>query len=354
MAVEYYDWNRTLSYDAPITFVITARGVGKTYGLRAQCIRDWLKDGSRFVALTRYKDDLRGSNSIQRGWFDKLELNGEFPEHAFKIDGRRAYIARKVAEGEKPQWHLIGYFTSLTDMHKDKQATYANVRRIIFDEAVIDRRTRHSYLPGEWGLLTNAFSSIAREEPGKPTKTRLYLLSNACDLSNPYLYAMGVHDEPRRGYSWHMGKLVLLHYMVSDDARVEAISQTVAGRMARGREDAATIARGEFTHAHSDLIARKPPAARYQAAFRFKGRTYAIWCDAGAGLYYVTSKAPRDARNVYAMTNEDNTAVNMVNAKRTLPIMRGLVDMHTYNALRFESEAVRAGFMRLLALFGVR
>ena len=29
---EYYDWHKTLSYDADVTMVIGARGVGKTFG----------------------------------------------------------------------------------------------------------------------------------------------------------------------------------------------------------------------------------------------------------------------------------------------------------------------------------
>ena len=55
---DYYDWNKTLSYDADVTMVVGARGIGKTYGLRLQFIRDWIKDGSRFVELTRHKNEL--------------------------------------------------------------------------------------------------------------------------------------------------------------------------------------------------------------------------------------------------------------------------------------------------------
>ena len=33
---DYYDWHKTLSYNADVTMVIGARGIGKTYGLRKQ------------------------------------------------------------------------------------------------------------------------------------------------------------------------------------------------------------------------------------------------------------------------------------------------------------------------------
>ena len=44
---DFYDWNKTLSYDADVTMVIGAKGIGKTFGLRKQCIKDFLRDGSR-------------------------------------------------------------------------------------------------------------------------------------------------------------------------------------------------------------------------------------------------------------------------------------------------------------------
>ena len=39
---DFYDWHKTLSYDADVTMVIGPRGVGKTFGLRKQCIKDFL------------------------------------------------------------------------------------------------------------------------------------------------------------------------------------------------------------------------------------------------------------------------------------------------------------------------
>ena len=52
---DYYDWGTTLSYDADVTQVVTLRGKGKTYGLRKQFVKDFLKDESRFVEVCRFK-----------------------------------------------------------------------------------------------------------------------------------------------------------------------------------------------------------------------------------------------------------------------------------------------------------
>ena len=51
--------------------------------------------------------------------------------------------------GEKPEWHLIGYFGALTEAQAMKKRTYSKVKRILLDEAVIDKRLDrfHNYLP---------------------------------------------------------------------------------------------------------------------------------------------------------------------------------------------------------------
>ena len=63
---DFYDWHKTLSFDADVTMVIGPRGIGKTFGLRYQCIKDFLKDGSRFVEVCRFKAELSG---VSDGYF---------------------------------------------------------------------------------------------------------------------------------------------------------------------------------------------------------------------------------------------------------------------------------------------
>ncbi len=76
---KFYDWGRTFSKDAYMTFVCATRDAGKTYGLRKQFVRDFLKDGSRFVQLVRFKT---GLSAVAGGFFDQLQEgpNVEFPD----------------------------------------------------------------------------------------------------------------------------------------------------------------------------------------------------------------------------------------------------------------------------------
>lgn len=133
MSSVYYDWNKTFSYDAKVNMIISARGFGKTYGIRKACIKDFLKDGSRFVEIVRTKTALSGEDAVQRGYFDKIILKNEFPNHEFMIKGTKAYI-REVCSDDvknKNKWELIGYFVALSGMQQTKQRTFTRVKKVI-------------------------------------------------------------------------------------------------------------------------------------------------------------------------------------------------------------------------------
>lgn len=351
---KYYDWPKTFSYDADINIIVSERGYGKTYGLRKQCVKDFLKDGSRFVVIVRYKNSLKGDDAVQRGFFEKLELNDEFPDYVLKTEGTKAYIADKPkSEDEKPSWKLIGYFVALTNMQRSKEGTFVNVRRVIFDEFIIDKRTRAQYLQGEFGLFVNVLSSIAREEVGKPTKVRAYLLGNACDLTNPYFARYGITKAPDFGYTWHFGKTVLLHYS-QDKEFQEGQRDTLVGRAVKGTQEERIIIGNEFANSNSEFIAQKTKNAKFSFGIVYRGELFGIWCDEQAGYYYVNRKVPNNSkRPIYSLTCEDNS-VNYIAAKRAERILKSFVELYYLGIVRYDSPATYERLMQALALFGVR
>ena len=92
--------------------------------------------GERFVEVVRYASEL---DDFSTGYFNKFEEKNEFPGKMFKVEARRAYIADVPMDVEEaPEWELFGYFVALTNYHQVKKITFANVRKIIFDEAAIE------------------------------------------------------------------------------------------------------------------------------------------------------------------------------------------------------------------------
>lgn len=350
---EFYNWEKTLSYDADVTMVIGARGLGKTYGLRCQFIRDYIKDGSRFVEVTRFKNELSG---VSDGYFDRV--GDEFPNLQFRTDAKYAYVTDKTELNDKGKqvWHIIGYFCSLSNAQQYKKRTFDRVKRIVLDEAIIDRSDRyHTYLPSEFSNLANIVDTVSRERADtKSVRPRVYLLGNACDISNPYFVAYRVSTNLKFGYQWFKGKTFLLHYVESREYGREKIAGTVAGRMMAGTQEADIVARNEFQTESGDFVCKKPATAKHMFGIVINGYRFGIWLDMSEGLYYVTHKIPDDkSRPVYTLTASD-FGVNYVMARRVEPVMKTFAEMWYMGLVRYDTVQTKTDFAQVLEMFGIR
>lgn len=357
----YYDWEKTFSYDADVTMVIGARGYGKTFGLRRQFIRDWKRDESRFVEIVRYKNELSG---VSDGYFDRLAELPENENFLFRTDSRYAFIAEKpenyeekIRNGEKIQlvWHTIGYFLAMTDNQRAKKRTFKNVRRIVLDEAIIERSDRyHSYLANEYATLANIVDTVSRERADtKGIRPRVYLLGNACDFGNPYFGAYGVTSDLKFGYRWFARKTFLLHYVDAGEYGREKLVGTVAGRMLAGTEAGAIAAGNEFVGLGTDFVKPKPKHAKFAFGIFFNGSQFGVWSDYKEGYYHVTGKIPENSRSVYYFSNAD-ARVNYIAAKSTSRLFQTFGEAYYMGLIRYESVDVKIGFQDVLKCFGIK
>lgn len=348
----YYDWNKTLAYDADVTMVVGHRGIGKTYGLRLQFVRDFIKNGYRFTELVRYKNELSG---VYSGYFDKIERNQHFPEYIFKSDNSMAFIADKVTHDEKPDWELMGYFLALSQAQSLKKRTYDKVKRLLLDEAIMDKTDRfHHYLPREYTIVANIIDTVSRERADTDgIKPRLYLLGNALDVMNPYFvqYNVGV---PKPGYSWHKGKSMLLHYAQDAEYAQAKAEDTVAGRMLSGTIEGSMNVQNTFAGLNDDFIMQKTKAAKFTFGIVYDGTKFGIWTDWQNGYYFVTDKIPNNTdKPVFTLTLDDNR-FNYIAARRAETMLQGFTEMHYAGCIRYDNISLREKFKDILNIFGVR
>ena len=109
---QYFNWGPVLSRQAPITMVVGARGLGKTYGLRKACIEEYLRKGLRFVEVSRFKSEQK---AVSKGYFARVSQ--EFPGMEFEVRGNEGFIWRgKTTEKGKKVWEKLCFFVSLTEL----------------------------------------------------------------------------------------------------------------------------------------------------------------------------------------------------------------------------------------------
>ena len=351
---KFYDWQKTMSYqtgtNGEICMVLGAKDIGKTFGLRLKCVERFLKHGELFVEICRTNEECK---AVMRGYFDKLQNAGFFKEYVFKCEQGCGYIANRPLDDEKPEWRLICYFVSLTNFQREKKRTFVKPKRFIFDEAVIDVKDRyHRYLPDEFLILANLLDSISRQQPGEDYQYYLYIIGNSVDMTCPYLRHLGVNKIPQFGYSFYKDKTVLLHYVEPWDAQ-DRKAYTLVGRMLEGHDESAVIFDNEFQDTTGNEIMRKTSNAQYKYAFKWGRMTFAIWVDSKRGLWFVTSKLPKNAPNVYTLAKRDST-VNYQVMQKASPLADLVKRIYYVGGLRYESPSIREAFFEVLAFLGVR
>lgn len=340
---KYYDWNKTLSYDADITMVISARGPGKTYGMRKIFIQDYLKRGWRFVDISRFKDEMK---TVEKDYFRRVGKS--FGKYMFKVQDDCAYIAKR---SDKPEWELCGYFVALSAGGQSKKMTFDNVKRLCMDECVLDKTdSYHRYYSNEWAMVQNIIDSCTRERADSIIKPKLYLLGNSCDILNPYFIQAGIVGKPPYGYTWHMDKLFLLHY-VRDDEYAREKKQTLAGKMAVAGGDLSMV-ENTFKNPADGLIEKKSERAEHLWTFILNNQRISIWGDMTNGIYYITSKEPKNNSDVYVLTSTEQP--NYIVIKRTSNIFKVLSEAVRLRCVRYDDTSSFKIFYEILEFVGYR
>lgn len=351
---KYYDWQKTMSYqtdtNGEICLVLGAKDIGKTFGLRLKCLERFFKHDELFVEICRTNEEMK---AVMNGYFDKLQNDGFFTDYVFKCEKGCGYAALRPVDDEKPIWHLCCYFVALTNFQREKKRTYVKPKRFIFDEAVIDTKDRyHRYLPDEFLILANLLDSVSRQQPGDDYRYYLYILGNSVDLTCPYLRNLGISKLPGFGYTYYKNKTVLLHYVEPWDAQ-DRKAMTLVGRMLEGHEESAVIFDNVFQDTTGKEIMKKTSNAKYKWAFKWGKMIFAIWADDKRGLWFITSKLPKDAKNVYTLAKKDSS-VNYQVVQKASPLAKLICEIYYIGGLRYESAHIREAFFEVLSFLGIK
>lgn len=364
----YYNWTKTINYynrkerQAEFTAIIGGKGIGKTFGARKLVIERYLKTKERFCELCRYANQME---DIEKEYTEKLQFKGYFEEYVFKLKQHALYIAKKpvpywvedkkgetVEVVDKPEWELCGYFAAMTQYITMKQRTFVNVNTIIVDEFILERESSYTrYLQNEFTIFMRCCSSIWREEENDPRNLRCLLLANAVDFLNPYFAAWNITEPPKKGYSWHMGKSLLIDMVDMDTVDIGS-EDTLVRRMTIDDKDAAMAYDNQFKNYDIEFIAKKTPEANFDSELRYRGDCFGIWKD--SRLYYVSRQIANDEnRRILNFHIEDASlesrsfAITMIFPK----IMRAAYFNHR---LRFEDAAIKDKFFEFLKEIGIR
>ena len=110
-----------------LIFYMVKEEYGKTYGISKFVVKQFLKNGSEFAYIRRFKTELK---EAVPNFFNPLITNNEF-ENELSHKGNKFYCDGKIC----------GHAMSLSVAQNLKSSNFEKVKYIIFDEYLIEERS---------------------------------------------------------------------------------------------------------------------------------------------------------------------------------------------------------------------
>jgi hypothetical protein len=314
----YYSPDKMLSYNRILNFVIGARGVGKSYGMKKYVVKQFIKTGKQFMYVRRYKDDLKKITTFFN------DIGAEFPEHELKVKGKEFYVNGKLA----------GYAIALSSWQSLKSNAYPEVSTILYDE-FLREKDNSTYIPNEPRALLNLMDTVFRNR----TDVRTICMANSTTIVNPFfLYFNIIPNLKKRYNAWES---VLVEIPDSKDFS-DARRETRFGKLIANTEYGEMSLDNEFTEDSETFIEKRSKESQFVFSVLYKNNTFGIWVDTKKGLMYLANEHDPSSKYVFAMTSEDHSenAMMLTGWKKNYQLKK-LVGSFMNGYLRFDNQVVR-------------
>lgn len=315
----YWSPNPLFSHNRILNFVIGERGFGKTYGSIRYCIKRFIKYGEQFIYSKRYKTDLKNNADFFN------EIQHDFPEHELYVRNSDLIIDGKVA----------GWIIPLSSWQSIKSRNFSKVGTIIYDEFMLEKSSKQTYLPEEPKALLNFMDSVFRNREN----VRCICLSNAVSITNPFfIYFKIIPDIGRR---FNKTQSIMVEVTDGKDFANER-KKTPFGQLISDTEYGRFALNNEFVGDSQVFIEKRTKNSRFQFSIVYNGMIMGIWVDTNEGLMYLSNDHDPLTKKVFVFKKDDmdegrtyvtNWKQNYFTLKMGRAFKNGL--------LRFDNQALR-------------
>ena len=315
----YYNPNKLLSYNRILNFIIGARGIGKTYGYKKFCINRFLKHGEQFIYLKRYKTDVKGVEQF----FDTVSQ--DFPDSTFKVKGRELYIDDKLA----------GWVMPLSSWQSVKSREFPNVCTILYDEFLLEKSSKQSYMQDEPKALLNFMDTVIRNRDN----ARCICMSNAVSVVNPFFLYFNLIPNIDKRYNAYESIVVEIPDSVDF---TEERKKTKFGKLIDGTDYGDFSLGNEFVNDSQVFVEKRSKESKFQFSVVYNGMTIGVWVDTEKGLLYLSNDYDPDSKKVFALSTDDlNENVLLMNGWKNNYYLGKMVNAFLNGYLRFDNQVLR-------------
>lgn len=329
----FYDYQRILSYNALLNFIIGERGVGKSYGAKKYVAQRFIKKHKQFVYLRRYKTELKQA-MMKNGnpiFFDQIKNDKSMKDHILSNKNDTMYIDGK----------LCGYAMPLSVANILKSSSYEEVDTIIFDEFIIDKGNYH-YLQNEVIQLLDVIETVARLRD-----IRVLFLGNAISITNPYFTFFNLSLPYNSDIKTFKDGLIVVNYIKNLKYR-EVKKSTRFGKLIDGTEYGKYAIDNEFLRDSKSFIRKKTKTCKFYYILVLNGKHYGVWCDYQNGLMFISNDYDPNCPVVFSINPDDHNENTLMIRCRTSPFFKSLIEHFRLARLCFENQQIKNNVMQYL------
>lgn len=331
----YYDYDKLMSRDFLIAFLIGERGVGKTYGAKKFVLNRWLKTNGdeEFMYVRRYKTEL--DSSLATFWND-LQANDCFKDHDLRVH-KSKLLTKFTCDGK-----VCGYAVPLSTSNILKSTSFPKVKYIIFDEYLLNVGGLYRYMKNEISYFLDLIETTFRLHDGK-----VLMLGNCSGtFASPYFSYWNLDISDGKEFKSYKDGAILVHYIKNEEYR-EMKRKTKFGKLIDGTEYGRYAIDNEDATINNMFIGKRPDKSVFKALLIINGFKIGVWYGKDNYLY-LSEKYEPNTPNKFALDFTDHSESTIFTSARENIYLNMCVHAYKYGWLKFENEKVKAYSISLL------
>lgn len=316
---------------APMTFIVGARGVGKTVNVLAYMLKRCYQTNTKFIYLRRYDNEIETT---------RVDLNLQSKLVGYEVS-RSSYIDENKV-GSDMLWvedKPIGYMMSLNSASKVKSNAFPDVEWIVYDE-FIDPKGRE--LKNE----TLKFYSFAQTVFRDYDKYKAIFLANATNLYNNYFLDLEILPTGRVTNFRDKGIKVIM-YETSSALRSKNEHSFLGKQLTIIEGETGSSLTNNFDNQFDDFIRKLNKDCKFLYSLKIRDEIYGVWTyqEDDQSCILVSNKTDPSKKEKFSLGVNYATEEFPVVTSEMFQILRSLFFQ---NKMFFTDVKARSRFIKIL------
>lgn len=346
----YYDGTKLLSLkdldgNTPEIFMVTSnRTAGKTTYFNKLVFNRFLKKGSKFMLVYRFKYELddcanKFFKDIQGLFFQEYELFSKKMATGIYHE----LFTRKIGEENALS---CGYAISLNSADQLKKLShfFSDTDCMLFDEF---QSETNSYCPNEVEKFVSIHKTVARGQGKMNRYVPVYMCANPVTILNPYYVEMDISSRLTSDVKFLRGHGFVLEQGYNEAADLAQKESGFNAAFSKNRY-IAYASEGSYLNDSMAFIEQPNGKARYLATIKYKGSDYGIRSFDSIGIIYCDNKPDTTYPNKIAVTTDDHN-VNYVMLKNNEMFIANMRFFFEQGCFRFKDLKCKEAVLKLLS-----